>query len=60
MAVVYLHPEKNPKNIVEGSGADVDAFPMGKPTKIGAKPFDAVDKGSEEPVAQATSNNLEF
>jgi len=41
MAVVYLHPKKDGKGpyggVLDGSGIDLDAYPLGMPVKIGAK-----------------------
>lgn len=46
MALVYLHPKKDGKGpyggVLDGSGIDLDAFPLGKPVKIGDKPSDAI------------------
>ncbi|MBI4745741.1 MAG: multicopper oxidase domain-containing protein [Deltaproteobacteria bacterium] len=46
MAVVYLHPKKDGKGpyggVLDGSGIDLDAYPLGKPVKIGDKPSDAI------------------
>lgn len=46
MAVVYLHPKKGGVGpyggVLDGSGIDLDAYPLGKPVKIGEKPSDAV------------------
>lgn len=46
MAFVYLHPKKDGKGpyggVLDGSGIDLDAYPLGKPVKIGEKPFDAL------------------
>lgn len=46
MAVVYLHPKKGGVGpyggVLDGSGIDLDAYPLGKPVKIGEKPYDAI------------------
>ncbi|MBI5892373.1 MAG: multicopper oxidase domain-containing protein [Deltaproteobacteria bacterium] len=46
MAVVSLHPKKDGVGlyggVLDGSGIDLDAYPLGKPVKIGEKPFDAI------------------
>lgn len=46
MALVYLHPKKDGKGpyggVLDGSGIDLDAYPLGKPVKIGDKPSDAL------------------
>lgn len=52
MAVVYLHPKKDGKGpyggVLDGSGVDLDAYPLGKPVKIGEKPSDAVSSSDVE------------
>ncbi|MBI3794101.1 MAG: multicopper oxidase domain-containing protein [Nitrospinae bacterium] len=57
-AVVYLHPQPG-KNVLEGSGIDLDAYPFGRPTPIGQKAFDQLsDNGttSNEKVVDNSSN----
>jgi hypothetical protein len=49
MAVVYTGNMSNEKGEpgkggVGPVGIDLDSYPLGKPTKIGAKPFDAVSQ----------------
>ena len=53
MAVVYTGNMSNEKGepgkgAVGPVGIDLDSYPLGKPTKIGAKPFDAVDASDVE------------
>ncbi|MFZ3090843.1 MAG: multicopper oxidase domain-containing protein [Nitrospirota bacterium] len=53
MAVVYTGPMSNEKGepgkgAVGPVGIDLDSYPLGKPVKIGAKPYDAVDASDVE------------
>ena len=58
-AVVYLHPKKDGKGpyggVLDGSGIDLDAYPLGMPVKIGEKPYDAVSSADDSSVSQVAS-----